>query len=105
MYRGSLATARAAPGRHPEAENWNEPGGLEDQGLSGVDPLAPCSNEVALRSRGPQEEIEAALRLRGLRPDPWPRVEAVVRTVFGGSDQNRAAGKERAETWRPATGK
>ncbi|KAJ1144725.1 hypothetical protein NDU88_011022 [Pleurodeles waltl] len=63
-------------GLHPEPENWNEHGGLEVQGLPGVDLLAPCSNEVALRSRGPREEIEVAHRLCGLCPDPRPRVEA-----------------------------
>ncbi|KAJ1107240.1 hypothetical protein NDU88_004633 [Pleurodeles waltl] len=81
-------------GIHPEPENWNEPGGLEDQGPLGVGPLAPCSNEVALRSRGPQEEIEAAHRLRGPCPDPRPRVRAACGRADSARNQNKAAGEE-----------
>ncbi|KAJ1149903.1 hypothetical protein NDU88_002702 [Pleurodeles waltl] len=94
-------------GRWPQCEPTPTPTGHQlaplgeqsAEGPPGVDPLAPCSNEVVLRSRGPQEEIEAALRLhdrarilgRGQRLDAW--------------DRSGATGKEKAETYRPAAGK
>ncbi|KAJ1193878.1 hypothetical protein NDU88_003174 [Pleurodeles waltl] len=65
-------------GLPPEPGSKIGPWGSGVLGLPTVDSLALYNNWIALRPRGSEkaEETEAALYLRGPRPDPKPRVEA-----------------------------
>ncbi|KAJ1199767.1 hypothetical protein NDU88_003600 [Pleurodeles waltl] len=73
MPPGLLWLHGLCPEPGSEIGPWG-PGVLD---LPAVDSLALYSNWVALRPRGSEEEeTEAALYLRGPRPDPKPRVKA-----------------------------
>ncbi|KAJ1186398.1 hypothetical protein NDU88_003179 [Pleurodeles waltl] len=73
-------------------------------GPSGADTPAPCSNEVTLRPRGPQEEVEAALRLREPHPDPEPRDKAPRRREAARADGANVTARTALGGWEPKQG-